>query len=220
VFRIDDDAGDGVTAQRAVTTEASTTSPAHAVITLCRRIFERLPNRHVPDGLRGNTLAETRYRLAGFSKSLSPTDSGAVGYQWPGSRLTSGDVQRLNVISNATGLPCNELLHVAVGVLFDQTREVVARLLTTHEQTGRALTELLDDVSVISSDMDGASTVRVADAVQTPPHPYSRPTPRLAAHWHRHGPGAAIEQSHGEAVLVAESPPTGPRVQQLLPFHP
>jgi hypothetical protein len=70
------------------------------------------------------------------------------GYRWPASQLTDEDMRRLTIISNMTKIPCTKLLHMAVNVLFDQTRGLMTELLHVHEQTGQALGESLDGFDI------------------------------------------------------------------------
>ena len=94
-------------------------------------------------------IHDPRVRLKAFQIPLSsPDTSGRSGHEWPGSRLTGDDMRRLAVLGNYAKLPTNELLHIAVGVLYEHTRALMLRLLDRHEQTGRPFAELLDDVAV------------------------------------------------------------------------
>lgn len=96
-----------------------------------------------------NPINDPRVRLKAFQITFSsPDTSGRWGHEWPGSRLTGDDMRRLAVLGNYAKLPTNELLHIAVGVLYEHTRALMQRLLDRHEQTGRPFSELLDDVGV------------------------------------------------------------------------
>lgn len=106
-------------------------------------------------------IHDPRVRLKAFQIPLSsPDTSGRWGHEWPGSRLTGDDMRRLAVLGNYAKLPTNELLHIAVGVLYEHTRALMLRLLDRHEQTGRPFAELLDDVAVLQ-----VAAGRVAAAV-------------------------------------------------------
>jgi hypothetical protein len=114
-------------------------------------------------------INDPRVRLKGFHIPFSsPDTSGRWGHEWPGSRLTGDDMRKLAVLGNYAKLPTNEVLHIAVGVLYEHTRAVMLRLLDRHEETGKPFPELLDDVGVfqvapsraagIGSDGDGDRT--------------------------------------------------------------
>jgi len=95
-------------------------------------------------------INDPRVRLKAFQITFSsPDTSGRWGHEWPGSRLTGDDMRRLAVLGNYAKLPTNELLHIAVGVLYEHTRALMLRLLDRHEQTGKPFAELLDDVAVV-----------------------------------------------------------------------
>jgi hypothetical protein len=105
-------------------------------------------------------ITDPRVRLKGFGISLSSPDaSGRWGHEWPGSRLTGDDMRRLAVLGNYAKLPTNELLHIAVGVLYEHTRALMLRLLESHEQTGKPFAELLDDVAVLGSGPSRAAAI-------------------------------------------------------------
>ena len=120
------------------------------VVVVCRRIIERLPRLPVPPTAAGHPDEENRAKLRGFWLPMSkPDDSGSMGYQWPGSRLTADDMRRLRIMGNMTGLPCTELLHIAVGMMFEQTRAMMAEMLANQDRTGRPLAEILDELTAI-----------------------------------------------------------------------
>jgi hypothetical protein len=119
------------------------------VVVICRRIIEQLPRLPVSPATAEHPVAKNRAKLRGFWLPMStPDDSGSMGYQWPGSRLTGDDMRRLRIMSNVTGLPGTELLHVAVGMMFEQTRAMMAEMLAIQERTGQPLTEILDELTV------------------------------------------------------------------------
>jgi hypothetical protein len=163
-------------------------------------------------------ITDPRVRLKGFGIPFSsPDDSGRWGYEWPRSRLTGDDMRRLAVLGNYAKLPTNELLHLAVGVLYEHTRDLMLRLLDLHERTGRPFAELLDELAVKQSPSMPATPTPAAPAEAGPAvrHPHQHPDLPYTIH---HGIVLAIEQLDGTPVLAAESPATGPRVQQFLPF--
>jgi hypothetical protein len=68
-------------------------------------------------------------------------------------------MRRLAVLGNYAKLPTNELVHMAVGVLYEHTRVVMLRLLDRHEQTGRPFAESLDDVAVFQAAPSQAAAI-------------------------------------------------------------
>lgn len=145
---------------------------ANWVVIICRRIIERLPRLHVPSATARRSAEDNRAKLRGFWLPMStPDDSGDMGYRWPGSRLTADDMRRLRIMSNLTGFPCTELLHVAVGMMFEGTRVMMAELLSIQERTGHPLAEILDELTVFPSlsgldwDDDGIALAAETSAV-------------------------------------------------------
>ena len=94
-----------------------------------------------------------------------------MGYRWPGNRITGDDMRRLRIMSNVTGFPCTELLHVAVGMMFEGTRAMMAELLSIQERTGQPLAEILDELAVspplsgLDWDEDGIALAAETSAV-------------------------------------------------------
>ena len=177
-------------------------------------------------------INDPRVRLQAFQIPLSsPDTSGRWGHEWPGSRLTGDDMRRLAVLGNYAKLPTNELLHIAVGVLYEHTRAFMLRLLDRHEQTGKPFAELLDDVGAFqvapsqaattggNGDRDHAGTQHPqADARALPNagHPtVAMPVtrePAIITH-----PAVAPADDHGS--LAAETADDGP-TSLSIPPHP
>ena len=169
----------------------------------------------MPANVKGDAVAELGAKLAGFSMPLRPTeDGGSLGYEWPGSRLTDGDMQRLRVLSNMTGLPCNEILHRAVGALFEETRAMMADLLAIHERTGKPLPELLTQVMETTPLVPSPANHRFKDTA-TATKPAEANNIRLTPY---PDDASAETEPMGTSILAAESLPTGPRVQRFFPF--
>lgn len=188
--------------------------PSNAVLALAKRMIVQLAkplDTTIP-------ITDPRVRLKGFGIPFSsPDTSGRWGHEWPGSRLTGDDMRRLAVLGNYARLPTNEVLHIAVGVLYEQIRSLMLRLLNIHEQTGRPLAELLDDVAAFEDAASPfAETLAVAaDMPVVAPH---RPHLPAAAYSHGHLDPASDGQPDSSFAMAAESPAPGPRVQQFFPF--
>ena len=118
--------------------QASKTLPAsltRPVVEFCQKIIERLTNRPAPAHVQGDATSQLKWKLRALWAPFSEADEdGAAGYQWPASRLTGDDMIRLRVLANLSGLPCNEVLRVAAGVLFDQTRMLIDAAVPRHEE--------------------------------------------------------------------------------------
>jgi hypothetical protein len=101
---------------------------------LCQRIASRVSHSSPKDAR--DAAAQSSHAIhRGLSMDLSKSDhDAALGYQWPASRLTDTDMRRLRLLSNLTRLPCNELLHVAVELLHQQTRGRALQLLGSQQQ--------------------------------------------------------------------------------------
>jgi len=120
------------------------------VVLVCRRIIERLPMLYARPTAAERPSDENRAKLRGFWLPMSaPDDSGSMGYRWPGTRLTADDMRRLRIMGNMTGLPCTELLHIAVGMMFEQTRAMMTEMLANQDRTRRSLAEILTELTVI-----------------------------------------------------------------------
>jgi len=147
--------GDDV-CDRAVEPNAPPAAGSAAVLVLARRMVMQLAKplkTTVP-------ITDPRVRLKGFGIPLSsPDTSGRWGHEWPGSRLTGDDMRRLAVLGNYAKLPTNEILHVAVGVLYEHTRALMLRLLDLHEQSGKPFAELLDELAVSEPDANQAGRI-------------------------------------------------------------
>ncbi len=200
----DEGAGDDATTQEAVTPNTPPPPPANAVLALCRRIAARLRK----PAASGNPVDESRKTLAGFAIPFSsPDDSGRWNYRWPGSRLTGDDMRKLNVLSNRIGLPCTELIHVAVGLLFAQTRDLILQLLATHEQTGRPFQEIAEEALATLADAPETSDQPHALAAEV--GPVSQHPPPHRAPFHPRGGGdeaVSIEFLDNTPAIAAESP--------------
>ena len=131
--------------RQAIPDERLTTPLSEPVAALCRRIVDRIPDRTIPRSVEIETGRETHWKLRALcERPENPEDEGPYGYRWPASQLTDEDMRRLAIIGNMTKIPCTKLLHLAVAVLFDQTRTLMTELLHVHEKTGQPLGKSLD----------------------------------------------------------------------------
>ena len=123
-------------------------SLAKPVLDFCHKITERLSRCNVPAEVEGDAIRQIEWKLRALLVPFSKADEdGAAGYQWPASRLTGDDMKRLRVLANLSGLPCNEVLRVALDILFSQTRSLMHQALTLHEESQTPLPQLLDAIS-------------------------------------------------------------------------
>ena len=199
MLRLVDGAGDDANAHKAVTPDAPPPPPAQTVTVLCRRIAARLPKQTAS----GDCVGDSRKHLACFAIQFSSPDDGGRGeYRWPGSRLTGDDMRKLHILSNRTGWPCTELIHVAVGLLFDETRDMVLHLLATQEQTGRTFTEVADEIPASVADVPDRPSQRRTSAGEAVhhPHPHVAPKHREDAH-----ELIALDLVENTPVIAAES---------------
>ena len=147
--------GDDV-CDRAVEPNAPPAAGSDAVLVLARRMVLQLAKplkTTVP-------ITDPRVRLKAFGIPLSsPDTSGRWGHDWPASRLTGDDMRRLAVLGNYAKLPTNEILHVAVGVLYEHTRALMLRLLDLHDQSGKPFVQLLDELAVSETDAKQAGQI-------------------------------------------------------------
>ena len=153
---VNEETADDGTAQEAVARGVLSVGTLEAVRDLAQRMIAQLAkplDTTIP-------IHDPRVRWKAFQIPLSsPDTSGRWGHEWPGSRLTGDDMRRLAVLGNYAKLPTNELLHIAVGVLYEHTRALMLRLLHRHEQTARPFAELLDDVAVLQAAPGQAAAV-------------------------------------------------------------
>ncbi len=74
-------------------------------------------------------------------------ESAECGYSWPASRLTFDDMAKLARLNAATGLPMTKLIHEAVGLLFELTKDKLHPVFRRSKGKIRMqLCELLADV--------------------------------------------------------------------------
>ena len=183
---------------------------------LVRRIIDRLPQMMVPDFAQVSDGDETAWKLRGLDAPFTETDtSGRVGHRWPASGLTADDMCKLRILSNLTGVPGTELLHAAVGLLFEQTRETTNCLLRdaeTHtpcpESAGDIETSGVDPITEASA-AAGSGSMEIPAVLLTPN--------RSAAIQSRSSALFSSEHANPESVIVSESPPepsNGTRKQQ------
>lgn len=179
---VEGDRGDGDT-QIASVPHSPKLPPASAVLGIAQRIVARLAkslHTTIP-------IHDPRVRLNGFAVEFSaPDTSGRWNYRWPGSRLTGDDMRKLAIIGNSAGLRSNEVLHIAVGVLYEQMRDLILCLLDDHERTGKTLAELL-----VESGGDGLLPAA------TPARTHSHQEPSGKDHW--------PERSHTEQAIFPVS---------------
>ena len=159
---------------------------------------------------------DPRARLKGFGVLFSsPDESGRWEYKWPGSRLTGDDMRKLAVLGNYARLPSNELIHVAVGLLYEQTRAFILQLLATHEQTGKPFAALLADV--VGTEPQVMAVIDEA----TPDNTSAMARPGLRLHLPLADPpagkGDASWTTDAPPAMVAELVESVPRVQPLPP---
>ena len=131
----------------------------------------------------------------------SPDESGPAGHEWPASRLTADDMRRLRVLSNLTGLPVNQMLHVAVSLVFGETRDAMYELLSRHRETGKSLAQLLRDLSNAFSDASHESVSQTPQQKHPRSAEVTPPVPPSRSH------SATSTEPTEEYVLVAETPP-------------
>ena len=110
-------------------------------------------------------------------------------------------MKRLRILANLTGLPVNQILHVAVSLLFCQTRGAMQELLARHRETGRSLAELLGDPSNALSDANREPVSHTAPEE----HPHSAKVfPPAPPSGNQRATSTLPTEEH---VLVAETPP-------------
>lgn len=131
-------------------------------------------------------------------------------------------MRKLHVLGNYAGLPTTELIHVAVGLLFAETRDVILQLLATHEQTGRPFQEVAEAALATlasapeTSDQPRATTAGTGPVSQHPP-------PHIAP-FHPHGGGdeqVSVDFLDNTPAIAAESPlASGPACSNSFPAAP
>lgn len=173
----------------------------------------------VPDFAQVSDGDETAWKLRGLAAAFSEADtSGRVGHRWPASGLTADDMCKLRILSNLTGVPGTELLHAAVGLLFEQTRDATDRLLRDAETHAPCLDTAADIETSGVDPTTEASAVAGSGCTETPRVQVT--SNRSAAIQSRCGTLCSSEHADAESVIVAESPAeapngTGKRQQRL-----
>lgn len=173
---------------------------------LVRRIIDRLPQMTVPDFAEVDDGEETAWKLRALATPFCETDtSGRAEHGWPASGLTNDDMCKLRILSNLTGVPSTELLHVAVGLVFEQTRDATNYLLRDRETCESCLMAEADIRVSGAEPTAEASTVAASGSAEAPGQPVtSNPSARPQ-------PCSSTEPSpkheSAEPVVVAESAP-------------
>jgi len=185
---------------------------------LVRRIIDRLSRMTAPDFAQVEGGDETAWKLRGLAAAFSEADtSGRVGHRWPASGLTADDMCKLRILSNLTGVPGTELLHAAVGLLFEQTRDATDRLLRDAETHTPCLDTAADIETSGVDPTTEASAVAGSGSTETP---IPQVTPNCSTAIQSHSSTlSSSEQANAEPVIVAESSPessNGTRKQQRL----
>jgi hypothetical protein len=111
--------------------------------------------RRIP--FRGYFSKRVRQSLINFGDSDNGSRNGRAampdfesaerGYSWPASRLTFDDMEKLAMLNAATGLPMTKLIHEAVGLLYELTKDKLHPVYRRSQGKIRMqLCELLADV--------------------------------------------------------------------------
>jgi hypothetical protein len=117
-------------------------------VDFCRTVAEKLSKCRVAPDAQGDATSQLKWKLRALCTPFAEADGNArQGYQWPASRLTGDDMRRVYVLAKLSGLPCNEVLRVAVHVLFSQSQLLMEQAIALHEESQISLTELLDELN-------------------------------------------------------------------------